>query len=163
MKNFAQQYNDIARAYLKNYFLLLPKFYGQESHVLNAHYLLYLADDVCQNYTFNDISAFPFENQLGLIKKLIHTANKPLAQICRRIHEKNIINKKAIVPPVLSIVKQKKILENCQLLKLQYRNFSITAKQPTNVFMLNNDTIIQIVSLGYYCTSENDVKITGVC
>jgi len=28
--------------------------------------------------------------------------------------------------------------------------------------MLNNDTIIKIVSLGYYCAFEDDVKITGV-
>jgi len=42
MKNYAQQFNDIARSYLKNYFSLLPQFYGQESQVLNAHYLHYL-------------------------------------------------------------------------------------------------------------------------
>jgi len=163
MKNYAKQFNDIARSYLKKYFLLLPQFYGQESQVLNAHYLLHLADDVRLNYTLNDISAFPFENQLGLMRKLLRTANKPLAQICRRIHEQNIINKKAVIPPILNIVKQKKLPDNRQLLlKLQYRNFSITTKQPNNIFMLNNDTIIKIVSLGYYCASEDDVKITGV-
>lgn len=29
--------------------------------------------------------------------------------------------------------------------------------------MLNNDTIIKIISLDNLCTSEEDVKITGVC
>lgn len=96
------------------------------------------------------------------MKKLLRTANKPLSQISRCLHEKDIINKKAVVPPTLIIVKQKKIPHNRQLLlKLQYRNCSITAQQPNDIFMLNNDTIIKIVSLSYHA-SEDDVKITGV-
>jgi len=84
----------------------------------------FLADDVRLNYTLNDISAFSFENQLGLMRKLLRTANKPLAQICRRIHEQNIINKKAVIPPILSIIKQKKVSDNRQLLlKLQSKFF----------------------------------------
>ncbi|KYN17993.1 hypothetical protein ALC57_09708 [Trachymyrmex cornetzi] len=164
MKNFAQQCNDTARSYLKKYFLLLPQLYGQESQVLNAHYLLHLADDVRLEHTLNDISAFPFENQLGLMSKLLRSANKPLAQICRRIHETNIIKKKVAIPPVLRIITQKKVAGDRQLLlKLQYRNFSITAKKPDNIFMLNNDRIIKIVSLGYCYKSIDDLRITGVC
>ncbi|KYN01402.1 hypothetical protein ALC62_07806, partial [Cyphomyrmex costatus] len=153
-----------AQSYLKKYFLLLPQFYGEESHVLNAHYLLHLADDVQLEHTLNDISAFPFENQLRLMNKLLRTANKPLAQICRRIHEKNIINKKVTIQPVLSIIRQTKVPDNRQLLlKLRYKNFSISAKQPNNIFMLNDDRIIKVASLGYCCEPIDDLEITGVC
>lgn len=164
-KDVAQQFNDVARTYLKNYFLRLPQLYGPESHVLNAHYLLHLADDVRLSHTLNDISAFPFENELGVMRKLLRTANKPLAQICRRMHEKNIINKKVVIPPVFSIVRQKRIPDSSArrlLIKIRYRNFLITATQPNNIFMLNNDMTVKIVSLGHCCASEDDVKITGV-
>lgn len=74
MKNFSQFHN-AAQSYLKRYFLLLPTFYGEKSHVLNAHYLIHLADDVrINNCTLDDMSAFPLENQLGLMRKLLRTA-----------------------------------------------------------------------------------------
>lgn len=162
-KNVAQHFNDTARSYLKTYFVLLPKFYGKESHVLNAHYLIYLADDVRQDYTLNDLSAFPFESQLGEIKKLLRTANKSLAQICRRIHEKKIIKRKAVISSAFFIIKQKKVTHNRRLvLKLKYKNVYISVEQPNNIFMLNNHEIVKIVSLGFFCESADDVQITAV-
>jgi hypothetical protein len=164
MRDFAQKFNDTAKSYLKQYFLLLPKFYGEKSHVLNAHYLLHLADDVkINNCTLNEISAFPFENQLGSIKKLLRSDNKPLAQICRRLEENNIINTKTVFPPKLIILKQKNIDNNHKLLlKLKYQHFLITTKQPNDLFMLKDCTIVKIVSLGYHCECEDNIEITGV-
>ncbi|KYN10946.1 hypothetical protein ALC57_16916 [Trachymyrmex cornetzi] len=165
MENFAQKFNDAAKSYLKNYFLLLPTFYGEKSHVLNAHYLLHLADDVrIHNCTLNEISAFPFENHLGLMRNFLHSANKPLSQICRRMHKANIIiNQKTVIPPKLIILKQKDIDNNHKLLlKLKYQNFLITTKSPNDLVMLNDCSVIKIVSLGYYCENENDITISGV-
>lgn len=164
MKSVAQQYNDIARSYLRKYFLLLSKLYGPESQVLNAHYLLHLADDVKYNYTLNNISAFPFESYLGQIKQMLRNANKPLAQICRRIHETHIINNKTVIPPKLIIMKQMNCPDNRQLLlKIKYHNFCIAPKPPNDIFMLNNDIIIKIVNLGYSSVFEDDIKLTGMC
>ena len=33
-------------------------------------------------------NAFPFENYLGAIKKMLRTPNKPLIQLCRHLEEK---------------------------------------------------------------------------
>lgn len=73
----------------------LPRLFGKKSQVLNLHCLIHVPDDVCSNdYTLNDISAFSFENELGFVRKQLQTANKPVAQFYRRIHELNSIKKK---------------------------------------------------------------------
>lgn len=62
-KHLTQKYNKHAESYLKTFFLQLPKFYGETSQILNAHYLLHIADDVRINdCTLNENSAFLFEN-----------------------------------------------------------------------------------------------------
>lgn len=40
------------------------------------------------NCSLSKISCFPFENVLDEIKRILRTPNKPLSQICRRLHEK---------------------------------------------------------------------------
>lgn len=52
------------------------------------HNLVHLADDITyMKCPLSNITAFPFENALGKIKKLLRSGNKPIAQICRRLHE----------------------------------------------------------------------------
>lgn len=60
------------------------------------------------------------------MRKLIRTGNKPVAQICRRLHEKSIIASKPII-----------------------QNFCIITQEPNNLVMLNSGIIIKIISLGY--------------
>lgn len=93
-----------ARELLRKFFELIPSFYGPDSQVINNHNLIHLADDVEYIKThLSAISAFPFENCLGKIKRLIGGRNNPLAQLARRISEqkacseivkKNVIQKK---------------------------------------------------------------------
>jgi len=82
------EYTNYARELLVNFFKLLQHFYGSDSQVMNSHNIIHLADDVEQTKTnLCAISAFPFENCLGKIKKLIVGRNNPLAQLVRRISE----------------------------------------------------------------------------
>lgn len=79
-----------AKQLLKKFFELLPSFYGSDSQVMNCHNLIHLADDV--EFTKKNlcaISAFPFENCLGKIKREIKGRNNPLAQLIRRMSEQN--------------------------------------------------------------------------
>lgn len=97
------------------------------------------------------------------MRKFLRTANKPLAQLCRRMHESNVINMKTAIPPKLIILKQNNLANNHKLLlKLKYRHFHITTKQPNDLFMLNDCRIVKIVSLGYYCEHEDDMQLSGI-
>lgn len=82
------RFGEHAKQYLKAFFVAMRQLYGLLSQVLNCHHLIHLADDPknmkcdISNYT-----AFPFESFLGKLKKYVRTPNKPLAQVCRRLHE----------------------------------------------------------------------------
>ena len=72
LKLFVEQYEDI---------------YGPEGLVYNVHNLCHLADD-CKKYgALDNISAFPFENHLKSIKRLVRNGHNPLQQISRRYSE----------------------------------------------------------------------------
>lgn len=82
------EYTNYAKQLLVKFFELLQHFYGSDSQVMNSHNIIHLADDVDQTKTnLCAISAFPFENCLGKIKRLIVGRNNPLAQLVRRMSE----------------------------------------------------------------------------
>jgi len=61
--------------------------YSKEILVYNVHNLLHLADDVKRLGCLDDFSAFPFENKLGHLKKLVKKPQFPLQQVVRGINE----------------------------------------------------------------------------
>ena len=63
-------------------------FYGPMFSSYNVHSIIHLADDVINHkVSLNKISAFPFENYLGKIKRKIHSGTYTLAQVVKRLDE----------------------------------------------------------------------------
>ncbi len=63
--------------------------YGDKFLTYNSHSLLHLADDVEYfDCSLDDISAFSFENYLGMIKKLVKNFTNPIVSVVRRLKEK---------------------------------------------------------------------------
>lgn len=82
------EYVSYARELLRKFFELLPSFYGTDSQIMNSHNLIHLADDVEHaNMVLSAVSAFPFENFLGKIKRLIRGRSQLLEQLVRRVSE----------------------------------------------------------------------------
>lgn len=56
--------------------------------VYYVHSLKHLTDD-CRNYqcSLNDICAFPFENHLQVLKRLVRNAKNPISQVAKRLSE----------------------------------------------------------------------------
>lgn len=67
------------------------ELYGLEFAVYNIHLLTHICDDVEIYGPLDNYSAFPFENYLGHLKKLIKPSRKPLQQIHCRLQEINSI------------------------------------------------------------------------
>lgn len=71
--------------------------------------MIHIVDDVEHfQCTLDRISAFPYESMLGKMRKIIRTANRPLAQVCRRMHEMDHIKKLNYAQSSLVILKEKK-------------------------------------------------------
>ena len=64
------------------------KLYGKEMYVYNVHCLIHLANDVKNLGNLDDFSAFPFENKLGQLKKMVRKPQFPIQQIVYRLSEK---------------------------------------------------------------------------
>lgn len=98
---------------------------------------------------------------LGKIRKLIHTANRPLAQICRRMHEMDNIKKFNFTQSSLIIFKEKKNNRNDRIiLKIKYKQFIFTTKMPDNVVLLKNNSIIQITNF-HHNKEQNILQVGG--
>lgn len=145
------EYTNYARQLSVKFFELLQHFYGSDSQVMNSHNIIHLADDVEQTKTnLCAISAFPFENCLGKIKRLIVGRNNPLAQLVRRMSEQKacaeLIKKNAIRKKNNLVInylhKNQDVLKNIIL-----HGVELSATTPNNIVRLNNGEILSITEI----------------
>ena len=84
-------YLDYAESLLIYFVNKSKELYGEHFIVYNVHNLLHLTDDVRNfNCSLNESSAFPYENHLQSLKKLIRNAKNPIAQVTKRLVEKDL-------------------------------------------------------------------------
>lgn len=116
-----------------------PTLYGEKCLIGNMHSLIHLADDVQNmNCPMSEITAYPFENTLGKIKKLLRHGKNPLAQVCRRLSEIATHEKKPEMPRKIRILRQ--LRPNnfgvVNVKRIKYKNSIITNKYPKNTVLL---------------------------
>lgn len=150
-QNMATENNTEAGIYLERFVVLAYIYYGPTVGVLNMHNLIHLAD-VVKNMrcTLSEISAFPFENYLGKIKRSIRSGNKCLSQLCRRLSEISVLNNtaKPQMPPIVQVMKI--VHRNGQsITKLKYKEFTITCKPPNNIVLLADGSIIMVDNVSF--------------
>jgi len=142
-----------ARGLLKKFVELLPSFYGNDSQIMNNHNLVHIADDVkYTNMPLSAISAFPFENFLEKIKRMIGGINKPLAQLVRRVSGqkactqmimKNAIHKKKFLIVKPDITHKRKNY----LLSIFLRGFELNTTQPNNIVKIDSGEVFNITKI----------------
>ncbi|XP_077551247.1 uncharacterized protein LOC144164879 [Haemaphysalis longicornis] len=71
------------------------KLYGETVSVYNVHGLIHLAQDARTFGPLDCFSGFRFENYLGSLKRAVRSGNRPLAQVFKRIMEKNSVTSEA--------------------------------------------------------------------
>ena len=67
------------------------KLYGAEFLIYNVHSMLHLADDVKELGHLDNFSAFPFENYLQHLKRVVRSGKGVLGQIVRRLGEMDAV------------------------------------------------------------------------
>lgn len=82
------QWYGYAKALLKEFVIQIPVLYTEDFLVYNVHSLIHLADDALKFGSLNNVTAFPFENFMQTLKKLLRAKNNELAQVIRRVYER---------------------------------------------------------------------------
>ncbi|XP_053699460.1 uncharacterized protein LOC128746436 [Sabethes cyaneus] len=80
----------VARSLLLDFIENYKSLYGIEFITSNIHNLCHLVDEVEYFGPLPYLSAYPFENYMHYIKKLVQTGPNPLAQVAARISEATV-------------------------------------------------------------------------
>jgi len=81
-------YMDYARQLLSYFVDKCKHIYTAQFVVYNVHSLKHLSDDSRHfQCSLNDISAFPFENYLQILKRFVRNAKNPISQVAKRLLE----------------------------------------------------------------------------
>jgi hypothetical protein len=158
-------YLSYAKDLLKYFVECYTKLYGKENLSYNVHGLLHVIDDVQEFGNINNYSAFPFENFLGQLKRLIRGGNLPLSQICGRISERNNVSLCQTKKKVGSISPHNNgpltsELKSPQFYKFQFDNYSLQSDSKNCYCVLKDKTIIKILNFATHKDS-NEIRIIG--
>ena len=169
---------DYAESLLMRFIEDFQKLYGKKNVTHNVHNLLHLANDVRKYGPLEYFSAFPFENYIFSIKKLIRKGDKPLQQIARRLSEYECRrNSKSIKSQNNDLIYEKHhyrgVIINKEDLQYQYKFlrfnswFIDISDDLNNCVLLNDNTIVNVCNVikkqnssfivGNKCDIKNDL------
>lgn len=159
-----KKFADHAQVYLSTFVALMEKVYGKHSLSTNVHSLLHLVEDVKNlDCSLSEITAFRFENKLGMIKKYVKHGKNPLTQVCNRMEEELEVYDTFVKVSEIKVLKSKRINNNTHITRLQFKNSEIRTKIPNNIVLLKNKKIIAIERIESLVTtpSEKDIRFYG--
>lgn len=152
---------EIARSLFNDFLIQFKSLYGIEFMTSNIHNLCHVVDEVAKFGPLITLSAYPFENCLHSLKKMIQTGPNPLAQVAGRITESmrayepiNILHEHKSSDNVTG--RQKYVDENkSNENKLVLQQFTLTANFKDKWILTNDQEIVAFskmikTNLGYF-------------
>jgi len=120
-ENRRREYLGYARELLNTFVRKSLSDFGDIFVVYNVHNLLHIADDVEHfDCSLNALSAFPFENHLQALKRIIRCGRNPLSQVWRRVYERQQI---------------------CSVVPKKHRKLHVSPGDRNGVYMLENGDV----------------------
>ncbi|XP_039308985.1 uncharacterized protein LOC120356847 isoform X2 [Solenopsis invicta] len=146
--------NEYSRDLLIHFVKICKELYGADSIIYNVHNLIHLSEDALKYGSLDNFSAFPYENYMQTIKKMLRKAEKPLQQLYNRISEINTelkITDNESIYPILKKEFREILPANCKRAHrvIQFKDFILTAKKPDNCCYLKDNTIVVIKHICY--------------
>lgn len=104
--DLAKSHNQLAEDLLKGFVADCKELYGPEFLVYNVHMMVHLAAEAKQYGSLDACSAFPFENYIQKLKRMVRSGRNPLAQITKQLGE--IENQSQVLSIQASVMKVKR-------------------------------------------------------
>lgn len=160
-----RQHLDYASSLLIYFVQNFAKLYGKEFVSHNVHGLIHVAEDVRKYGRLENYSAFPFENHLQSLKKMIRKHEKPLAQIMKRMKEFESTHFALNETPNQLLCHHSHCkgpvpdMSWTQYEFFGFDSFSINIKKPADSFcLLNDQSIIRVFNI---LKKDNQIYIYG--
>jgi len=160
------QYINHARLLLDDFVKNFELMYGRHLISHNIHGLIHLCDDYNLFGPLDNVSAFPFENYMGSLKKMLRKPDKPLQQIIKRYNEKCLLMSntkyKYIVLHFTGIHNRGPIIgssmNGIQFSTLKLENMTIKTKIDADSYLITKDKrLIKVVNI-----ISNEKKSDGI-
>lgn len=135
-KTLVQRYHQYASDLLKYFVEKGRILYGPEFLVYNVHSMLHISTDALTFGCLDNISAFPFENFLQRIKRMVRSGKQPLIQIAKRLDE----------------------IENVPV-KKRVKTDTISTSRPNNAFIISDTSCCEVVGFANTLDEDNRKKI----
>lgn len=160
----------VSRSYFTEFFKDIPQIYGKENQVLNMHYLIHVADDV--QYTelnLIKISAYDFENYLGILGNLINGPSDPLTQVINRLFEiqnnkSAFIKLKRRLCDITFDEKDNSLEQGIIIKSVYFKGYIIQSETPDNLIALYDGIYLKvnkIFAVNKNIESSDDITISG--
>lgn len=134
---------DLADQLLDFFVENFEKFYSKDYLTSNIHNLSHVVSEVRRFGKLQDYNAYPFENKLFSIKKLIRQGNNPLSQVARRLSEKHLLEIENLNENLDKSYPQVKKCKSDKL-NLQFQDFVLSSYGPDKWFLSTENHIIEI-------------------
>ena len=139
-----------ARNLLRNFVSNCQILYGQSFMSYNVHNLIHLSDDAAKFGALDNFSAFPFENQLLKLKKMVTKHDRPLAQLVRRIGESSLAIGREPLEFKMNFGKEHRNGPTFHTINLPFRQFTfikgshgtLSTSFPDNCFFSSDSEIV---------------------
>ncbi|KAL0822763.1 hypothetical protein ABMA28_004771 [Loxostege sticticalis] len=118
-------------------------FYGVDYITSNVHNLLHIVDEVEKFGPLPTFNAYPFENKLYTIKKMLRQGNKPLSQLANRITEEAKLDLKTNAKEN-SEFNGPFVSKSLNMLKLHFNNFVLSTKSEDKYCLTKDNAIVEI-------------------
>ncbi|MGL5119564.1 MAG: hypothetical protein ACRC7H_10275, partial [Plesiomonas shigelloides] len=83
----AREHNRYSKELMQYFIAKTKELYGDHFLVYNIHSMVHLSEEAMAFGSLDACSAFPFENYLGKLKRLVRSGKQPLVQLAKRLTE----------------------------------------------------------------------------
>lgn len=146
----AEKYNchlDVAKLLFEDFITEYMKIYGGEYITSNVHNLEHLVDDVKRFGVLSSISAYPFENCLYTIKRMIRVGSNPLVQIAKRLSERLHINEFNFNEKTSTVAHPKIHRKKNEKCDIELPEFSLSNHRFQDMwFQTNNNKVLRLAN-----------------
>ncbi|KAH9630328.1 hypothetical protein HF086_004461 [Spodoptera exigua] len=140
----------LAKELLEHFVKFYKDFYGSGYVTSNIHNLLHLTNEIKMFGPLMTFNAYPFENMLFMIKRMLRSGRKPLSQVAKRLAENmddiHFQTHKDKKYPFVNIIKNNNVLN--------FEDFKLSSKEKDSYLLTKCNEVVKIC-----CVEVNHNKI----